>query len=167
MDTFGRRRVFVACGLVMRVLVLCHGSVNRSPFAHALIQRERPVWDVRVAGLKTHAGRPATPKAKFAASKIGLDLSEHRSVPVEPEMLYWAERVLYMDGGNEKRLKALIDEHYSEEVRAALHAKTDLLARYGCLRRIRDPNYTTDPDLLAEMWAELEHCTRKFLEAHP
>lgn len=144
----------------MRVLVLCHGSVNRSPFVAGLIRKERPNWHVRVAGLHTRFGRPATPKAKRAAAALGFSLEEHRSEPVSGTMIDWADVVLYMDGGNKKRLQGLVDQ-------ATMESKCRLLASYGSLRRVPDPNYTSDPEELRRMFSVAELCTMKFLEAHP
>lgn len=144
----------------MRVLVLCHGSVNRSPFVAAIIAHHRPDWRVHCAGLKTTVGRPATPKAKTAAARIGLDLSYHRSQPMTRDLFDWADVVLYMDSGNEKRLIEQVGE-------AAVRRKAELLASYGSLRRLPDPNYTSDPELLRQYFGMAELCTMKFLEAHP
>jgi protein-tyrosine-phosphatase len=151
----------------MRVLVLCHGSVNRSPFVAELIRKEKPNWNVQCAGLKTKPGRPATPKARLAAQRIGLDLSCHRSQPVTEGLVDFADIVLYMDGGNAKRLQAYLSDWYDGEGAQEAWAKCRLLASYGSLRRLRDPNYTSDPVELAKMFKEAELCTMKFLEAHP
>lgn len=144
----------------MRVLVLCHGSVNRSPFVAGLIRKLRPDWEVRVAGLKTKAGRSATKKAKTAALDRGFDLSAHKSVCATADLVQWSQITLYMDGGNEKRLRELVGEKL-------FGSRARLLATYGSLRRVPDPNYTSDPEKLAEMFAAAELCTEKFLETHP
>lgn len=144
----------------MRVLVLCHGSVNRSPFVAGLIRQLRPEWEVRVAGLKTKAGRSATRKAKTAALDRGFNLDAHRSVVATRDLVEWSQITLYMDGGNEKRLRELVGEKL-------FSSRAQLLASYGSLRRVPDPNYTSDPDKLAEMFGAAAHCTEKFLETYP
>lgn len=144
----------------MRVLVLCHGSVNRSPFVAGLIRKLRPEWVVTVAGLKTRDGRPATPKARRAAAERGFSLDEHRSVAATKDLVEWSDVTLYMDGGNEKRLRELVGEELFAQ-------KGRLLATYGSLRRVPDPNYTSDPEDLARMFAAADLCTRKFLESQP
>lgn len=143
----------------MRVLVLCHGNINRSPFVAAIIAHHRPDWEVMSAGLKTTQGRRPSRKAREAATERGLVLSGY-SEPVSGTMIDWADVVLYMDGGNKKRLQGLVDQ-------ATMESKCRLLASYGSLRRLRDPNYTSDPVELAKMFKEAELCTMKFLEAHP
>lgn len=150
----------------MRVLVLCHGNVNRSPFVAALIAHHRPEWEVMSAGLKTTHGRRPTRKAREAAAKRGLVL-EGYSDPINFKMTDRAEIILYMDGGNEKRLRAFIEEHYPPSRQAHAWGKCKLLATYGSLRRVPDPNYTSDLEELRRMFGEAELCTMKFLEAHP
>lgn len=151
----------------MKVLVLCTGNINRSQFCALLIRTARPDWEVRSAGLKTKDGRLTTPKARRAAEARGLSLEGVRSTAVTLDMVRWADLVLYMDGGNEKRVHRLIDDGATNERdRALLLHRCQLLARYGCLRRLGDPNYTSDPEVLYEMWAAQELCVGKFLEKH-
>jgi protein-tyrosine-phosphatase len=154
----------------MRVLVLCHGNINRSPFVAALIAHHRPGWIVTSAGLHTKLGRRASRKARAAAAKRGLSLETHRSTPVTWEMVLEADRTLYMDGGNERRLDALIQSsemRTSPELCTSVRQRCELLATYGSLRRLPDPNYTSDPELLRQYFGQAELCTMKFLEANP
>lgn len=150
----------------MRVLVLCHGNVNRSPFAAALIAHHRPSWEVSSAGLKARAGRWPTRKARNAAQWLGIELTGY-SEQVSGTMIDWADIVLYMDGGNEKRLRELLMQEYGTHHQKVWDKKCRLLATYGSLRRLPDPNYTSDPEKLREYFGQLEMCTMKFLEAHP
>lgn len=157
----------------MRVLVLCHGNINRSPFVEALIRHERPSWEVRSAGLKTKDGRRATPKARAAAAARGLSLEEHRSHMLHSELVDWAvsggpsSKILYMDGGNEKRLHEFLDERYRSDSLPRILNHCKLLAAYGSLRRLPDPNYTSDPELLRRYFRMAEECTVAFLEQNP
>lgn len=143
----------------MRVLVLCHGNINRSPFVAALVARECPAWDVVSAGLHTRDGRRASRKAREAAERRDLDLSEHRSVRVTLRALQDAHVVLYMDGGNWRRLLELIetapkDQHWD------LVRKCRALYEGTPYRRVPDPAYTSDPETLADMFGVAEQCTR-------
>ena len=61
---------------------------------------------VRSAGF-VNPGRKAAKKMREAAAELGFDLSRHRSQLVTPTLLKWAEAVVYMDGGNLRRLKAM------------------------------------------------------------
>lgn len=95
----------------MRVLVVCHGNVNRSPLCAAVLRRDRPDWEVREAALKSTYldWRPerAAKKMRDAAADYGLDLSGHRSQPISEASLEWADAVIFMDQGNYRRLQAL------------------------------------------------------------
>lgn len=93
----------------MRVLVVCHGNKWRSPLAAELLRRRHPDWEVRGAGVgptAAHGWPAARPVRLFTG---GLD--NHRSRLVTPEDLAWADRIICMDNGNLRRLRALgVDE---------------------------------------------------------
>lgn len=96
----------------MRVLVVCHGNINRSALAAAVLSQERPEWEVRQAALKAWNNpgwRPerAPLKMREAALQRGHDLEAHRSRAITEEDLEWADAVLFMDGGNHRRLQAI------------------------------------------------------------
>lgn len=69
-----------------------------------------------------------------AAAEAGYSLELHRSQLVTPGMLQWADLVLYMDGGNLKRL---------QHVRGFSADKCKALGSYLTepVERISDPNY--------------------------
>lgn len=141
----------------MRVLVLCHGNLNRSPLVAALIARERPDWDVVSAGLKAHEHRKAARKAREAAERLGLDLSLHRSQQVTLRALQDADVVLYMDNGNALRLSAMIADA-PPRMRAGLERKCRALWQGTTHQRVPDPNFESDPDRLRSMFAVAEEC---------
>jgi protein-tyrosine phosphatase len=96
----------------MKVLVVCHGNINRSPLAAAVIRKERPDWEVREAALKSWCNpdwKPerAAKKMRDAAAQHGYDLEDHRSRAITEEDMDWADQVIYMDGGNFDRLLAI------------------------------------------------------------
>lgn len=141
----------------MRVLVLCHGNVNRSPFVAGLLRRLRPDWEVSSAGLKQGCGaRRATPKARGAAERLGFSLEEHRSRSVTRADLAEADLVLYMDGGNARRLLA--------EWGVSARCLADWSPDDPPATRVPDPNYTSDPDELLRMFGIAEKCARRLAE---
>ncbi len=97
----------------MKVLVVCHGNINRSPVCAAILRRDRPDWEVREAALKAHNNpswkpeRAAKKMRDAALERLGIDLSDHRSRAIQVEDLEWADQVLFMDQGNYARLQAL------------------------------------------------------------
>ncbi len=88
----------------MKVLVLCHGNINRSPAAAAVLARFKDLG-VRSAGFR-EGGERASKKMREAMSARGYDLSAHRSRRVTREDVDWAERILVMDNGNARRFVA-------------------------------------------------------------
>jgi len=55
-------------------------------------------------------GRRAARKIRQLLAKHNLDVSEHRSKQVTPEMLREATVIIYMDSGNLKRIKDMCPE---------------------------------------------------------
>lgn len=84
-----------------RILFVCTGNTCRSPTAEAIARRELEArgWDeveVRSAGTAAYPGSPASGGAVRAAEVHGLDLSGHRSTPVDAEVVAWADLILAM-----------------------------------------------------------------------
>jgi protein-tyrosine phosphatase len=94
-----------------RLLFVCSGNTCRSPLALALAERElaRLGWqvEVRSGGVSALSGAPASEGSLRAAERHGLDLRGHRSRPVDPELLDWADLVLVMSPGHLLRLAEL------------------------------------------------------------
>lgn len=83
------------------VLFVCTGNTCRSPLAAALARQavEERGWrhvQVRSAGVAAAPGAPASAAALAVADRAGLHLAEHRSQPLTPELLAWADVVLAM-----------------------------------------------------------------------
>lgn len=83
------------------VLFVCTGNTCRSPMAEGIARHrvaERGWSHVRVqsAGLSAGHGDGATPAAVTVAARHGVDISRHRSQPLTPELVAWADLVLAM-----------------------------------------------------------------------
>lgn len=83
------------------LLFICTGNTCRSPMAEVIAQREirERGWThvaARSAGTMAAAGWPAARAAVRVAADHGLDLSAHRSQPVTPELVEWADLILAM-----------------------------------------------------------------------
>lgn len=96
----------------MRVLVLCHGNVNRSPLAAAVL-RAYDYFMVQDGGLAPDSakGRVAAKKTREFAEEYGYDLTEHRSQLVDEGSVHWAEWVIMFDKGNERRFTERFPQH--------------------------------------------------------
>ena len=84
------------------VLIVCTGTICRSPMAEVLLQARlarddaRQDWQVDSAGVWTVDGRPASAHAVEVMARRGIDLSDHRSRNVTREMMSQADLVLAM-----------------------------------------------------------------------
>lgn len=108
--------------LMKKVLVICHGNINRSPLCAAELTRLGGLL-IRSAGF-VNPGTRAAKKMRDAAEANGLYLQTHRSTLITPEHLEWADKVIYMDGGNWKRLHSmLVGSEHPEVISLGHYAK--------------------------------------------
>jgi len=119
----------------LKVLFVCHGNINRSPSAEIVAKQLHPDWEVKSCGLKTWPGRITAKKMRDTLNRRGYATDGIRSTPITPELVEWADLILYMDGGNEKRFLA---QFGSIE-------KAERLSNYTkCVNRIPDPTWCKD-----------------------
>ncbi len=94
-----------------QILVLCVGNICRSPMAEYLFkqafEQNGRIADVRSAGLDAVIGHPADEHVQRLMRDRGLDLSEHRAVQVNRDMLRWAQLVLIMEESHRAQLRNL------------------------------------------------------------
>ncbi len=100
-------------------LFVCSGNTCRSPMAEAIAakmladERGIAVEDLEAAGIRVMSagvfaasGAPATKEAIDAMSKIGVDLSRHRSRPITAEMIHEADVIYCM---TQDHVRAVLD----------------------------------------------------------
>ncbi len=112
---------------VQRLVFVCLGNINRSPFAEAMA-RSLGCHTVSI-GLSTTAGAPATDRALMEARRYGLELGAHRATPLgeythAPGDLLLAMEVRHVqrliDAGCPRGSVALLG-HWSRPRRLHLH----------------------------------------------
>lgn len=98
-----------------RILVVCTANVARSPLGAAVLRTHADhalgalANDVQVASAGVHArdGDPAADGTIAVADTWGIDLSGHRSRPLDPEMVVAADLVLTM---STRQRRLVLDE---------------------------------------------------------
>ena len=146
-----------------KLLIVCHGNINRSPLAAAILS-QYPHLEIRQGRLKFgHRDEPASRKMRDAATELGLNLEGHRSRDITLEDIAWADGVIYMDSGNLKRLQAMVQETPQSETMQA-----HCLAHFGDPPRTRIP----DPAFIARGTQEfhdvvllIKHCAERLAES--
>jgi len=81
------------------VLFVCHGNINRSPFAEKKLRALLDERDLTIAsaGLLPAAGRPTGNISRTVAAQLGVDLAGHRSAPLTAAQLDAFDLVFYME----------------------------------------------------------------------
>lgn len=89
----------------MMILLVCTGNTCRSPMASALLGQKieekggplaKEAVEVRSAGLFAQAGLPACAQAIEAMREVGIDISRHRSLPLQAQLIREADLILTM-----------------------------------------------------------------------
>lgn len=94
-----------------RILVLCVGSICRSPMAETILRDALSghgrLGEVRSAGLGALVGHPADEHVQRLMQRRGLDVSAHRAVQVNRDMLRWADLILVMEDPHRLQVRTL------------------------------------------------------------
>lgn len=94
------------------LLFVCTGNSCRSPLAEAIARREiaERGWShvsVASAGIAALPGGTASDGALEAAKEQGIDLSAHRTTPLGPDLIEWADLVLGMSASHVNAISEL------------------------------------------------------------
>lgn len=150
----------------MNILVLCHGNINRSPLVHALLRKylhHKPGISVQSAGF-VNPGRRASKKMRDYADNVGVNLEHHRSQLCTAKLVEWADKIIYMDGGNLGRLVELVDAAGLQPL-----SETNKLVSLGAFaspprNRIPDPAFIKrDTQEFADVVALMDQCVQNWI----
>lgn len=93
------------------ILIVCTANICRSPVVEALLrerlkQKGYGDWQVASAGTWALNGQPASHFSVEVLAERRLDISQHRSTSISPDLVTWADLVLCLATGHEEALKA-------------------------------------------------------------
>ena len=111
----------------IRLLIVCTGNTCRSAMAEGLMKRmlrEGKVQgvEVRSAGTIAGGGSPASEGAIDACREVEVDLSDHCSTHLSPQLVTWADLVLCMENYHAVSVTDLVP---------GASGKTHLLGEFG------------------------------------
>ena len=137
-----------------RILFVCHGNICRSPYAEGAARRDlapsfRERIECRSAGF-IGPDRPSPPAAQRVARERSVDLTDHRSRLLEPEVVRASDLVFVMDGDQASAIRGRFG---SVPVLLLGDLDTELPDR----RRIRDP-ITQPPAVFREVYGRIDRC---------
>jgi protein-tyrosine-phosphatase len=96
----------------VKILFVCSGNTCRSPLAEVITRRlladaNRTDVEVSSAGTNAWDGSPASDGALLIGMERGLDLSEHRSRQLTPQIIAESDLILAMAPAHVARVKEL------------------------------------------------------------
>jgi protein-tyrosine-phosphatase len=98
------------------VLFVCTANQCRSPMAEALLKSlvaergEADCWQIQSAGTWAEQGRSATQLSQIVLRQRNVDLSDHRSRPIDPNLLASTSVVLVMTRHHQEAIRAEFPE---------------------------------------------------------
>ena len=127
----------------MRILFVCMGNICRSPTAEGvfryLLSQRAPQLDVHIDSAGTHdyhVGEAPDARARAAASRRGIDISQLRARQVATQDFQSFDLILAMDEENVRELKGRADRAFHDRIRLLME-----FAPTASSRAVPDPYY--------------------------
>lgn len=138
------------------VLVVCHGNICRSPLAAALLDRALAGTgtQIRSAGF-IGFNRLVPREAVDAAARRGIDLSDHRSSPLTPDLVRSADLIVVMEPGQQRQVL----ERFGRSARDVI-VLGDLDPAPLQARTIRDP-VNQPSEVFEQSYTRIERCVQE------
>ncbi len=103
------------------VLFVCMGNICRSPFAEHFGRQVLPEYmRIKSCGYHPVEGRSSPVEAMAAAREFGVDLTEHRSQAISPELVRQADVIFTFDEDNRRSVLSRFPEARSKTFRIGL-----------------------------------------------
>lgn len=143
----------------MKVLVVCHGNICRSPMGEFILKdklKKRGLsWEVAsLAGSREEEGNPIYPPAKATMRKHNIPFTEHYARKMTKADYAYYDEILVMDRENIWLLNRIV-----EDTEHKIHLIMSYTSRGG---EVADPWYTGD---FEETYRDLDEGLDAFIEA--
>ena len=139
---------------IKNVLVMCYGNIYRSPFVeHSLRARlSSSHVEIKSAGFHSNTNRPSPERHIQMATTYNIDLIEHRSSKISPELASWADIIVIMDLNNWLLMRKFDETLLSKVVWLGIFKEDDV--------QIYDP-YNKTKEEASVIINELDNCSEK------
>jgi len=106
---------------MLSILIVCTANICRSPMAEAILKRlvstrqDADQWHIESAGTWAMDGYPAAELSQYAMQLMGMDITSHKSQPIQLALIKRFDLILTMENNHKDGLKSEYWE-YSDHI---------------------------------------------------